>query len=256
LDLNLGANQPIVELENVRVDYPGGVQAIDKVNLEIFEKDLVGLIGPNGAGKSTLIGVILGLIKPRHGSVRLFGEALKPRNLRLIGYVPQKAQLIDNNFPATVDETVLLGRVPGAGLFHRLNKEDHLRADEAMKILGIDDLKERRIGQLSGGQSQRVFIAKAIVDRPRLLILDEPTTGVDSQSKSEFYDTLSRLNRDLGITILLSSHDIGIVTKLANKIACINRTLYFCGPTSEFETSSALSKLYDYPAGLLIHDHP
>jgi len=252
----LDANQPIVELENVRVDYPGGVQAIDQVNLEIFARDLIGLIGPNGAGKSTLLGVILGLIKPSHGTVKLFGEAIKPKNLRLIGYVPQKTQLIDTNFPATVDETVLLGRVPGAGLFHRLNKEDRLKAEDAMKILGIEDLRERRIGHLSGGQSQKVFIAKAIVDRPKLLILDEPTTGVDSQSKSEFYTTLSRLNRDLGITILLSSHDIGIVTKLANKIACINRTLYFCGPTSEFETSSALSKLYDYPAGLMIHDHP
>jgi zinc transport system ATP-binding protein len=252
----LDANLPIVELENVRVDYPGGVQAIDQVNLEIFEKDLIGLIGPNGAGKSTLLGVILGLIKPTHGAVKLFGEAPKPKNLRLVGYVPQNAQVVDTNFPATVDETVLLGRVPSAGLFHRLNKEDRQKADQAMKILGIEDLKERKIGQLSGGQSQRVFIAKAIVDRPKLLILDEPTTGVDAQSKSEFYNTLSRLNRELGITILLSSHDIGIVTRLANKIACINRTLYFCGPTSEFETSSALSKLYDYPAGLMIHDHP
>jgi zinc transport system ATP-binding protein len=252
----LDANQPIVELENVRVDYPGGIQAIDQVNLAIFEKDLIGLIGPNGAGKTTLLGVILGLIKPSHGSVKLFGETLKPKNLRLIGYVPQKAQLVDTNFPATVDETVLLGRVPGAGLFHRLAEKDHVKAEEAMKLLGIDNLKERRIGQLSGGQSQKVFIAKAIVDRPRLLILDEPTTGVDAQSKSEFYSTLSRLNQELGITILLSSHDIGIVTTLANRIACINRTLYFCGPTSEFKTSTALSKIYDYPAGLMIHDHP
>ena len=252
----MDANQPIVELEDVRVDYPGGVQAIDQINLQIFEKDIIGLIGPNGAGKSTLLGVILGLIKPSEGSVNLFGEAIKPKNLRLVGYVPQKAQLTDSNFPATVDETVLLGRIPGAGLFHRLGKEDHVKAEEAMRILGIEDLRERRIGQLSGGQSQRVFIAKAIIDRPRLLILDEPTTGVDAQSKSEFYDTLSHLNQEFGITILLSSHDIGIVTKLASKIACINRTLYFCGPTSEFETSSALSKLYDYPAGLMIHDHP
>jgi zinc transport system ATP-binding protein len=252
----LDANRPIVELENVRVDYPGGVQAIDQVNLEIFAKDLIGLIGPNGAGKSTLLGVILGLIKPSHGTVRLFGEAIKPKNLRLIGYVPQKAQLVDANFPATVDETVLLGRVPGAGLFHRLNQKDRLKAEEAMKILGIAGLRDRRVGQLSGGQSQRVFIAKAIVDRPKLLILDEPTTGVDALSKSEFYNTLSRLNQELGITIILSSHDIGIVTRLANRIACINRTLYFCGPTSEFETSSALSKVYDYRAGLMIHDHP
>ena len=252
----MDANQPLVELEKVRVDYPGGVQAIDQVNLQIFEKDIIGLIGPNGAGKSTLLGVILGLIKPIEGSVKLFGEPIKPKNLRFVGYVPQKAQLADANFPATVDETVLLGRIPGAGLFHRLTKEDHAKADEAMKILGIEDLRERQIGQLSGGQSQRVLIAKAIIDKPRLLILDEPTTGVDAQSKSEFYETLSRLNHEFGITILLSSHDIGIVTKLANKIACINRTLYFCGPTSEFETSSALSKLYDYPAGLMIHDHP
>ncbi|OLD02289.1 hypothetical protein AUG19_07930 [archaeon 13_1_20CM_2_54_9] len=247
------ANALVVQLENLDVEYSGQIRALENVSLTIFEKDLVGLIGPNGAGKSTLISAVLGLVKPSHGAVRLFGESVSPQSLRRVGYVPQKTHSLDTNFPATVSETVLLGRIPGAGLFHRLTREDYRKTEEAMKLLGIEDLKDRKLGQLSGGQAQRVFIAKAIVDQPRLLILDEPTTGVDSHSRADFYSMLERLNHDLGITIILSSHDIGMVTKLASKVACLNRSLFFYGTPSELVGSPALSQLYDYPAEMMIH---
>jgi len=124
-------------------------------------------------------------------------------------------------------------------------------------MLGIDDLKDRKIGQLSGGQAQRVFVAKALVSNPKLLILDEPTSGVDALSKNEFYSLLEKFNRDLGITIILSSHDIATITKLANRVACINTSLFFCGSTSEFSSSSVISKVYGYPVELMHHtDHP
>jgi zinc transport system ATP-binding protein len=248
---------PIVELSDVGVEYPNGVLALDGISLQIFERDLIGLMGPNGAGKSTLLSVILGLVTPTQGEVRLFGAPISPANLRRVGYVPQKAQATDPNFPSTVFETVLLGRVPQAGVFHRLNQKDREHVDRVLHMLGIHDLKDRKIGQLSGGQSQRVFVAKALVSDPKLLILDEPTSGIDALSKNEFYGLLENFNRELGITIILSSHDISTITKLANRVACINTNLFFCGSTSEFSSSPVISRVYGYPVELMHHtDHP
>ena len=246
-----------VQLSDLTVQYPNGVIALDKINLEIFDRDLIGLIGPNGAGKSTLLNVILGLIKPTRGTVKLFGVPVSPENLRRVGYVPQKAQATDANFPATVFEIVLMGRIPQVGMFHRLRQKDREKVGKVLQTLGINDLKNRKIGQLSGGQQQRVFVAKAVVGDPRLLILDEPTSGVDAHSKNDFYAMLEKLNHDMGITIILSSHDIATVTKLANRVACINTSLFFCGPTSEFASSPVISNVYGYPVELMRHvDHP
>jgi zinc transport system ATP-binding protein len=252
----LEAAKPIVELRDVSVRYANGVLALDRITLDVNDRDLIGLIGPNGAGKSTLISVVLGLIKPTSGSVKLFGDEVLAKNLKYVGYVPQKAQAQDPNFPFTVFETVMLGRAARTGLLRRLGAPDRQKVVETLKLFGIYELKDRKIGQLSGGQSQRVFVAKAIVAEPKLLLLDEPTTGVDVASKAEFYDILERLNGEKGITIVLSSHDIGVVTKLANRVVCINRSLFFCGQKSEFSPSSVLPKMYGYPVEMMHHDHP
>jgi zinc transport system ATP-binding protein len=250
------ASTVIVDLEQVGVQYEGGVQALENISLQIYQGDLVGIIGPNGAGKSTLLSVILGLVKPTSGEIRLFGNPISSLGLRRIGYVPQKAQPRDINFPSTVYETVLMGRVPKAGLFHRLAGEDHQKVKEVLERLELSDLKDRRIGLLSGGQSQRVFLAKALVSDPEILILDEPTSSVDAPSRREFYDILGKLNHESGVTLILSSHDIGIVTALAKRVVCINRTLFFCGDTREFAGSSILGKAYDHPIELVRHhDH-
>jgi len=250
------ASSSVADLKQVGVQYEGGVQALEDISLQIYQRDIVGIIGPNGAGKSTLLSVILGLVKPTTGDVRLFSKPISSDGLRRVGYVPQKAQAKDINFPSTVYETVLMGRVPKAGLFHRLGKQDHQKVEEALEKLELYDLKDRRIGLLSGGQSQRVFLAKALVSDPELLILDEPTNGVDAHSRKEFYDTLGQLNQESGVTLILSSHDIGIVTSLAKRVVCLNRTLFFCGDTSEFTNSSTLAKAYDYPIDLVRHhDH-
>ena len=244
---------PVVELQNVGVQYPSGVTALEGITLEVFEKDLIGLIGPNGSGKSTLLKVILGLIKPNVGTVKLFGEPISEKNLKKVGFVPQRTQVEDANFPSTVYETVLLGRIPKVGLFRRFGRKDYERVEELLNLIGIHDLRDRKIGQLSGGQSQRVFLAKALVGDPKLLILDEPTSGVDVDSKREFYNIIGKLDRELGTTIILASHEIGIVTKLATRIVCINKSQFYCGEITDVEASSLLS---NWLKGGLLHDHP
>lgn len=247
----------IVELKDVSVKYPDGVVALDGINIDINPKDLIALIGPNGAGKSTLLKIILGLLKPTSGSVKLFGSPDLTKNLKYVGYVPQSAQARDPNLPFSVYETVMLGRTPVAGLFHGIKENDKIKVNETLKMFGIYELKNRKIGQLSGGQSQRVFLAKAMIAEPKLLLLDEPTSGVDTTSKKEFYNILERLNKERGISVVLSSHDIGVITKVATRVLCINRSQFFCGENEDFKADIEIHKLYDHPVELMEHDdHP
>jgi zinc transport system ATP-binding protein len=179
------------------------------------------------------------------------------KNLKYVGYVPQSAQARDPNLPFSVYETVMLGRIPIAGLFHGIKENDKLKVNETLKMFGIYELKNRKIGQLSGGQSQRVFLAKAMVAEPKLLLLDEPTSGVDTTSKKEFYNILERLNKERGISVVLSSHDIGVITKVATRVLCINRSQFFCGENEDFKADIEIHKLYDHPVELMEHDdHP
>ena len=187
--------KPIVEIRDLSVKYPNGVMALEGINIDVNPKDLIALIGPNGAGKSTLLKVILGLTKATSGTIKLFRSSDLGKNLKYVGYVPQSAQARDPNLPFSVYETVMLGRTPLAGLFHGMTEEDRQKVEETLKLFGIYELKDRKIGQLSGGQSQRVFLAKAMVAEPKLLLLDEPTSGVDTTSKKEFYNILDRLNK-------------------------------------------------------------
>ena len=244
----------LIELNNVGVQYPNGVWAVSHISFRVFKNDLVGFIGPNGAGKTTLIGVILGLIRPTSGTVTLFGEPISIRNLRRIGYVPQVLESTTSGFPATVLETVMLGRVPHAGLLRPFTKNDRAKTEEALKLLEISELRNRKLGELSGGQLQRVLVAKALATEPEILILDEPTSGADIHSRTEFYTLLADLNRDRGIAIVLSSHDIVSVTKLANEVVCINRTLFYYGPRSGF-TNGIMAKTYGYPVKVIDDSH-
>jgi len=247
----------MVELRNISVRFPNGVLALDGITLDVNNLDLIALIGPNGAGKSTLLKVILGLIKPTSGTIKLFGSQDLTQNLKYVGYVPQSAQARDPNLPFTVSETVMLGRTPQAGLLHRVDATDRGKVEETLKLFSIFDLKDRRIGQLSGGQAQRVFLAKAMVAEPKLLLLDEPTSGVDTTSKAEFYSMLERLNKEKGITVILSSHDVGVITKIANRVLCINRAQFFCGENADFRASAELHKVYGHPVEIMDHDdHP
>ena len=235
----------VVNIENLSVRYPG-VTAIDNVSFSVNEDDFLGIIGPNGAGKSTLFSCMLGLLTKYEGKIEFFGEDIRKSRgyLKKIGYVPQKP-VFEKNFPATVREVVRMG------MTRNFSEE---RIDQVLQDVWIHELGHRRIGELSGGQQQRVFIAKALVNEPKLLILDEPVTGIDSQSTELFYGILRELNQKQNITIIWSSHDMDAVNRLANKVACLNRTLFFHGESNEFFTNKELVKQYS-EASMQEHMH-
>lgn len=235
----------IVEIEHLTIEYPD-VKAIDDVSFTVNQGDFLGIIGPNGAGKSTLFASMLSLNTKYKGTIKFFGTDIrKSKNyLKEIGYVPQKP-IFERNFPATVNDVVKMG----------LQKEsDENKIDEILQQLWIHELSERRIGELSGGQQQRVFIAKALVNNPKVLILDEPVTGIDQQSIDLFYSILKELNSKQNITIIWSSHDLDAVNQLANHVACLNRTLFFHGESDDFFNNDDLVKQYS-EASMQEHMH-
>ena len=225
----------VVEIKNLTVRYDS-VKALDDVSFLINQNDFLGIIGPNGAGKSTLFSCMLGLLQNYEGEIKFFGQDIKKskKYLKEIGYVPQKP-VFEKNFPATVKEVVRMGLPRNVA---------EKRVDEVLQQVWIHELANRRIGELSGGQQQRVFIAKALVSEPKILILDEPVTGIDASSTEIFYSILRDLNQNQNITIIWSSHDLDAVNKLANKVACLNKTLFFHGISEEFFTNEELLKQY------------
>jgi zinc transport system ATP-binding protein len=235
----------VVEIKNLTVQYPG-VRALDNVSFSVEQNDFLGIIGPNGAGKSTLFSCMLGLNTQYNGSIHFFGENIRmtKKYLRDVGYVPQRP-IFEKNFPVTVKEIVRMG------LRQKSNEE---RVDKVLQDVWIHELSHKRIGELSGGQQQRVFIAKALVDDPKVLILDEPVTGIDTQSTELFYGILHELNKKQNITIIWSSHDLDAVNKLANKVACLDRTLFFHGISDEFFSNEELVKKYS-EASMQKHMH-
>jgi len=246
--------QPIIELDHVTVTFQD-LLALDDVSLTVTAGNFLALIGPNGAGKTTLLQVILGLVHPVSGSVKTFGKS--PADLAgersRIGYVPQ-IMSVDLNFPVSVGEVVLMGRYGRIGLFRRPAAADRAAALQAMKRVGIADLADRPIRRLSGGQRQRAFLARALANEPDLLLLDEPTTGVDAASSESLYELLRMLHAD-GITMLVVSHDVGVVASYVEGVVCINRRLVAHGRPAEVLGSDELAKMYGCDAMFFHHGH-
>jgi zinc transport system ATP-binding protein len=215
----------IIELTDISFAY-GAEDVLRDISLEVHQGDYLGVIGPNGSGKTTLLKVMLGLLKPTKGSVRLFGTDIGDfKEWSKIGYVPQKATNFDSRFPVTVSDVVTMGRLAQRTLFRRITSLDRLVVQKSLERVGMWEYKDRLIGDLSGGQQQRVFIARALAAEPEIIFLDEPTTGIDSKSKDEFYALLQKLNKEHDLTLILISHDIEKVTEEAMHIACIDKTL-------------------------------
>ena len=247
-----GKNE-MVRVEGVSLSF-GGLPVLADVTLPIMAGDFLAIIGPNGSGKTTLLRVILGLIKPDRGRVSIFGcPTGEFAEREAIGYIPQKATHFDPLFPASVREVVAMALRSAA---HRLPRaQEQADIKRALETVGMAEYGHRRIGRLSGGQQQRVFIARAIVRRPRLLFLDEPTTGVDAETQDRFYDLLGRLNTEEGITIVLVTHEIGIVNRHITKVACLNQKLVYHGTHEHFCASAALKEMLAGGHHLISHRH-
>jgi zinc transport system ATP-binding protein len=209
-------NKTLVEIENMYAGYNGTV-VLKAIDLQIFEQDFLGIIGPNGGGKTTLIKTILGLLKPLSGSIMFENELLKSR----IGYMPQTHRL-DRKFPVIVSEIVESGLISEK----KLSKSDRKDKIHTMiQRMDIENVKSKSIGELSGGQLQRTLLARAIINDPELLILDEPNSYVDKRFESHFYELLKEINQKT--TIILVSHDIGTIISTVKNIACVNETLHY-----------------------------
>jgi len=243
----------VIEISDVTFAYADH-PVVERVSLDVAAGEFLGLVGPNGSGKTTLLELMIGLRRPDSGSVTLFGApAHESKHGDRIGYVPQEVAHAKDEMPITVREVVRMGRYPGK-LLRRFSASDHAAVADALERVEIGDLADRRVGRLSGGQRQRVFIARALAADADLLALDEPTVGVDAESREAFYDLLHELNED-GITIVLIEHDIGIVTTHASEIACLNRELFFHGDPETFVETDALADAYGGSQSIVHHDH-
>ncbi len=247
----------IIEVKNVSFFYDHD-QVLKNISLIVHEGDYLGIIGPNGSGKTTLLKIILGLLKPSKGEIKLFGSScLCANEWSKIGYVPQKAINFDPLFPATVFEVVAMGRYGRKGLFKQLNKEDREIIQTSLEQVEMGAFRDRLIGDLSSGQQQRVFIARALAGEPQVIILDEPTVGVDVKTQEQFYTLLKRLNQEFGLTLVIVSHDINAIAAEVTELACINQTLIYHGDPEEFLKGDYAEKLYGKNVRFihLHHDH-
>ncbi|QFU81565.1 metal ABC transporter ATP-binding protein [Natronorubrum aibiense] len=232
----------VVAVDDVSFGYTAN-SVLEDISLTVERGEYAGIIGPNGSGKSTLLRLLLGLHDPDEGRIELLGHSASAFAEReKVGYVAQDVTENTKRMPITVAEVVLMGRFPHAG-FGRVSSDDRDRAQQALRTVGIDHLADRKITQLSGGQRQRAYIARALAGEAELLVLDEPTVGVDAESVDAFFDLLTDLNDD-GMTILLVEHDIGAVLEHTSRVICLNRELYFDGDPVAFANSDALDRAY------------
>ncbi len=245
----------IIEVDNVSFSY-GEVEVLKNITLAIHQGDYISLIGPNGGGKTTLLKIMLGLIKPQSGQIKLFGKKILDfKDWSKLGYVPQKAINFDPLFPVTVREVVSMGRYGKKGLLSWLRKIDQKIINTALQQVEMDQHSDRLIGNLSSGQQQRVFIARALAGEPEVIFLDEPTVGVDIKTQEEFYSLLTNLNNKLNITLILVSHDVDVISHKVTELACLNQTMIYHGEPKKFMKGNYLENLYGKNARLVDHQH-
>lgn len=238
----------VISVRDVSFAYDN-IPVLENISLDIEEKEFLGIIGPNAGGKSTLLKLVLGLLKPQSGSIRIQGK--KPRQQRnIIGYVPQYPAF-SRDFPITVKQAVLLGRLGMGGLLGRYSRDDHEAAEQALAEVEAENLANRLIGALSGGQLQRVLLARALVSNPQILILDEPTANIDMRLESDIFDQLKQLNQRMSIIVV--SHDIAFISDYVHRVACLNRTMV-CHHTDSID-GLMVQDLYGENVRMVAHHH-
>lgn len=240
--------EPVITLQDVSFAYDG-VPVLEAVTLEVGRREFLGLVGPNGGGKSTLLKIVLGLIAPSRGRVRVLGGPPAAGRQR-VGYVPQYPTF-SRGFPISVQDCVALGRLGRTRPFGGFTGEDRALAARAMAETEVAPLAERPIGTLSGGQMQRVLIARALVSSPEVLLLDEPTANIDQRMETDIFDLLKKLSERLAVVVV--SHDVGFISRYVTRVACLNRTL-MCHPTDEL-TGETIAALYGQPVRMIHHVH-
>ncbi|HBL84527.1 MAG: ABC transporter [Clostridiales bacterium GWF2_38_85] len=246
---NNSENPPALHIDNLSVYY-GQTLAIEGVCLDVRDHEYLGIIGPNGGGKSTLLKAILGLIPITGGKIQIYGK--EGGSTEVIGYVPQFSS-VDKKFPITLFEVVLTGRLKkGLSPFYRYSEKDKQITNELLKRVGISHLAKRQISQLSGGEFQRMLIARALAINPKILLLDEPTASVDASSREQIYSLLSELNKDM--TIILVTHDLLAISSQVHSLACLNERLVYHGEPEI--NQHIVNHLYGCPVDLIAHGVP
>ncbi len=254
--MNANNTSPILSVANLCFGY-GPLEVLCEVTFAVEKGDYVGLVGPNGSGKTTVIKIILGLMPAGNGTVSLFGtDPSAFRDRHKIGYLPQKLTNFNPYFPATVKEIVSLGLFSRKRFPKRILKGDAKMIDEAMTLTGVIDIKDALIGELSGGQQQRVLVARAIVNKPELLILDEPTTALDPEARENFFQVLRELNLSKKVTIILVTHDIASIGKYASKLLYLDKKIIFYGSFENFCLSENMTHYFgEFAQHLICHRH-
>jgi zinc transport system ATP-binding protein len=255
MDWTADKSSRLIKVRNIDFAF-GHVKVLDDISFDISAGDFLAVIGPNGSGKTTLVKIILGLLKPERGYIEIFNQPVHEFDQwKKIGYVPQKATHIDPLFPVSVKEVVAMGLLSSKKFLQMTTREEEIRIGKALESVGMEAFSQRRIGNLSGGQQQRVFIARAIVNEPQVIFLDEPTTGVDAEMQEHFFDLLSSLNKKHAITMVLITHEIGLLNRHVDKVACLNQRLVYHGSHSEFCGSAEFKKMLSDGKHLIIHKH-
>ncbi|MDI6829787.1 MAG: metal ABC transporter ATP-binding protein [Actinomycetota bacterium] len=238
------AGEPVIELAGVWAELDGRT-VLEDIGFSLPAGTFLGLIGPNGAGKTTLIRVMLGLVRPSRGRVKVMG--MDPRELRHelhhIGYLPQQV-LFDPYFPVSVYDVVMMGRTCCIGTLRFPRRKDREAVMESISAVGLEGLENRPIGELSGGQQKKAFLARALCLETRILFLDEPTSGLDFEAQESFMDLLARLREERGLSVVFVSHDVSVLARFADEIVCINRTMHMHGRPSEVLGSERLKEAY------------
>ena len=246
----------VLTIDNLCAGYHG-TRALENVSFSVNPGDYIGICGPNGSGKSTLVKVRLGLLPASSGQVSLLGTPQSSfKEWRRIGYLPQGLQFFNPHFPATVNEVVRLGRLAGKGFPKRFDREDALAVERTMEWMGISSIKGCMIGELSGGLRQRVLLARALVNDPLLLVLDEPTTALDPETRESFYELIFEMNREKQATVLLVTHDTATIGKYASHLLYLDKQVVFYGSFDDFCNSSEMTGFFgEHGQHLVCHRH-
>jgi len=246
----------IVTVNNLTFRY-NSMDVLSNISFDVNAGDFIGLVGPNGSGKTTAIKVILGLLKQTNGAVSLFGTNVNNfRDWRKVGYLPQKLTHFNPYFPATVKEIVSSGLFSSKKFPKRIQRSDEALIDEALNMTDVADIRDEMIGELSGGQQQRVLLARAVINRPELLILDEPTTALDPEAREKFFQTIMGLNQTRNMTIILITHDIASIGKYAFKLLYLDKQIIFYGSFEDFCVSEKMTNYFgEFTQHLICHRH-